>query len=214
MKQWKSFREQQKTHSLKPCATYWTCHQWKQNKVEQVKAYSNVMQNPKNPLHNAVKEDKGCRLPKGKSWLGQAEQSTQHVCSLTEPKQARNCENAQLSSSPTTRLCCQRTLTRTAVNGRCRSTNARRSQQQTTRHCNLHGRLSNKGTVWLGVHSQAVERTTHRDSGTHRITTISLTIKAEAVTHATQWLTFQRDAQITHAIILTDSMNPLIKGGV
>ena len=29
------------------------------HKVEQVKAYVNAMQNPKNPLHNAVKEEKG-----------------------------------------------------------------------------------------------------------------------------------------------------------
>ena len=41
------------------------------------------------------------------------------------------------------------------------------------------------------------------------VTTSSLTMKAEAVTHAIQWLASQRDAQITHAIILTDSMNLL-----
>ena len=37
------------------------------HKVEQVKAYLNAMQNPKNPLHDAVKEEKGCRLARGKS---------------------------------------------------------------------------------------------------------------------------------------------------
>ena len=40
------------------------------HKVEQVKAYLNGMQNPKNPLHDAVKEEKGCRLARGKSWMG------------------------------------------------------------------------------------------------------------------------------------------------
>ena len=35
----------------------------------------------------------------------------------------------------------------------------------------------------------------------------SLTMEVEAVTHAIQWLASQRDAQITHAIILTESMN-------
>ena len=54
------------------------------HKVEQVKAYLNAVQYPKNPLHDAVKEDKGCRLARGKSWMGQAEQSIQHVCGLTE----------------------------------------------------------------------------------------------------------------------------------
>ena len=79
-------------------------------KVEQVKAYLNAMQNPKNPLHDAVNEEKGCRLARGKPWMGQVEQSIQHVCSLRELKQVRDWKNAQLSSSPTTtRRCCQRT---------------------------------------------------------------------------------------------------------
>ena len=54
-------------------------------------------------------------------------------------------------------------------------------------------------------------RTVHEDSGAHRVTTSSLTMEVEAVTHAIQWLASQRDAQITHAIILTDSMNLLRK---
>ena len=36
-------------------------------------------------------------------------------------------------------------------------------------------------------------------------------MEVEAVTHAIQWLASQRDEQITHAIILTDSMNLLQK---
>ena len=54
-------------------------------------------------------------------------------------------------------------------------------------------------------------RSVHEDSGFHRVTTSSLTMEVEAVTHAIQWLASQRDAQITHAIILTDSMNLLQK---
>ena len=59
-------------------------------------------------------------------------------------------------------------------------------------------------------------RTVHEDIGAHRGTTSSLTMKVEAVTHAIQWLASQRDAQITHAIILTDSMNLLqtVKSGM
>ena len=37
------------------------------HKVEQGKAYLNAMQIPKNPSHDAVKEEKGCRLARGKS---------------------------------------------------------------------------------------------------------------------------------------------------
>ena len=54
-------------------------------------------------------------------------------------------------------------------------------------------------------------RTVYEDSGAHRVTTSSLTMEVEAVTHAMQWLASQRDARITHAIILTDSMNLLQK---
>ena len=45
------------------------------HKVEQVKAYLNEMENPKNPLHNAVKEEKGFRLARDKSWMCQAKLS-------------------------------------------------------------------------------------------------------------------------------------------
>ena len=54
-------------------------------------------------------------------------------------------------------------------------------------------------------------RTVQEDSGAHRVTTSSLTIKVEAVIHAIQWLVSQRGAHITHIIILTDSMNLLQK---
>ena len=102
------------------------------HKVEQIKEYLNTMQNPKNPLHDAVKEEKGCRLARGKSWLGQAEQWNQHVCGFAELKQVRDwgkkqqkqkkkqkkthtqkkkttTKNSQLNSSHTTRLCYKRT---------------------------------------------------------------------------------------------------------
>ena len=71
---------------------------------EQVKAYLNAMQNPKNPLYNTVNDEKGCRLSTGKSWIGQAEKSIQHVCGLTELKQASEGKNFHLISSTAMRL--------------------------------------------------------------------------------------------------------------
>ena len=50
-------------------------------KVEQVKAYFGAVGNPHNPLHEAVKDTKGCRLGRGKSWMGQAEDSILQVWS-------------------------------------------------------------------------------------------------------------------------------------
>ena len=61
-------------------------------KVEQVKAYFSAVGNPHNPLHEAVKDTKGCRLGRGKSWMGQAEDSVLQVCQLTELKQTKERE--------------------------------------------------------------------------------------------------------------------------
>ena len=55
-------------------------------KVQQVKTYFSAVGNPHNPLHQAVKDTKGCRLGRGKSWMGQAEDSILQVCQLTELK--------------------------------------------------------------------------------------------------------------------------------
>ena len=60
------------------------------HKEEQVRAYLNAMQNSKNPHHDAVKKVGGCGLARGKPWMGQVQQSIQHVCGLTEPKQVRD----------------------------------------------------------------------------------------------------------------------------
>ena len=51
-------------------------------KVEQVKANFSVVENPHNPLHEAVKDTKGCSLGRGKSWMDQADNSILQVCQL------------------------------------------------------------------------------------------------------------------------------------
>ena len=61
-------------------------------KVEQVKAYFSAVGNPDNPLHEAVKDTKRCRLGRGKSWMGQAEDSVPQVRQLTELKQTKERE--------------------------------------------------------------------------------------------------------------------------
>ena len=61
-------------------------------KVERVKAYFSAVENPRNPLHEAVKDTEGCRLGRHKSWMGQAEDSIQRACQLTELKQTKEWE--------------------------------------------------------------------------------------------------------------------------
>ena len=62
------------------------------HKMEQVKAYFSAVEKTHNPLHEAVKDTKGCRLGRGKSWMGQAEDSILQVCQLTELKQTKEWE--------------------------------------------------------------------------------------------------------------------------
>ena len=77
-----------------------------------------------------------------------------------------------------------------------------------TRRCSVDNCRDRSG--W-GFTVKQGGRTVHEDSGAHRVTTSSLTMEVEVVTHAIQWLASQRDSQITYAIILTDSMNFLEK---
>ena len=56
-------------------------------KVEQVKVYYSAVEDTYNPLHDAVKDTKGSRLERGKSWMGQAEESILQVYQLIELKQ-------------------------------------------------------------------------------------------------------------------------------
>ena len=62
------------------------------HKVEQVKAYFSAVENPYSPLHEAMKDTKGCRLARGKSWMGEAEDSIVQVCQLTEFKETKEWE--------------------------------------------------------------------------------------------------------------------------
>ena len=57
-------------------------------KIEQVKAYFSADGNPHNPLHEAVKDTKGCRLGWGKSWNGSSRGlSTAGITELKQPKE-------------------------------------------------------------------------------------------------------------------------------
>ena len=54
--------------------------------------YFTAVENPHNPLNEAVKDTKACKLGRGKSWMRQAEDSVLQVCLLTELKQTKEWE--------------------------------------------------------------------------------------------------------------------------
>ena len=53
--------------------------------------------------------------------------------------------------------------------------------------------------------------TIHEDSAACTVSTSSLTMEVEAVTHSVRWIASRGDSRTTHAIILTDSMSLLQK---
>ena len=53
--------------------------------------------------------------------------------------------------------------------------------------------------------------TIHEDIAADTVSTFSLAMEVEAVTHALHWIALRGDSQTTHAIILTDSMSLLQK---
>ena len=159
------------------------------HKVEQVKAYLNAMQNPKNPLHDAIKEEKWCRLARGKSWMGQAEQSVQHVCSLTELKQVRDWEKRPVEFKPY-----YETLLSENLGSHCREWPAEKTnakvQMLVEAKSKPHdiviytdGSVTRDRSGW-GFTVKQGQRAEHEDSGAHRVTISSLTMVVEAVTHA------------------------------
>ena len=148
--------------------------------------------------------------------MGQAEQSIQHVCSPTKLKQVRNWEKCPVEFKPY-----YKTLPPENLGMYCHEWPVGKSSAEVhmllkanSKPCDIviytNGSVTRNRSGWEFTVKQA-ERTVHRDSGAHRITTSSLTMEVEAVTHAIQSLASQHDAHITHAIILTNSIYLLQK---
>ena len=159
------------------------------HKVEQFEVYLNAMQNPKNPLYDAVKEEKGSRLARGKSWMDQAEQSIQHVCGLTELKQVRDWEKHPVDFKPY-----NKTLLSKNLGTHCREWPAGKANAEVQMLVEANSKshdiviymdssVTRVRSGW-GFMAKQGARTVHEDSGAHRVTITSLTMKVEAVTHA------------------------------
>ena len=157
------------------------------------------------PLHDAFKEEKGCRLARGKSWMGKAEQSIQHVCGLSEPKQLRD----RKKTHPVEFKPYYKTLLSENLGMHCHEWPAAKANAEVQMVVGanskphdiviyIDGSVTRDWCGW-GFTVKQGERTS------------SLTMEVEAGTHAIQWLASQHDAQITQAIILTDSMKLLQK---
>ena len=144
---------------MRPCATYWTCHPWKQN-IRWSKSRRISMRCRIPRIHSTMlsKKKKGCRLARSKSWMGQAEQSIQRVCSLTELKQVRDWEKRPVEFKPY-----YKTLLSENLGTHCREWPAGKTnvevQMLVEANSKPHGIViytdGSVTRVWLGVHSQA-----------------------------------------------------------
>ena len=148
--------------------------------------------------------------------MGQAEPSIKHVCGLAELKQVRDWEKRPVEFKPY-----YKTLLSENLGTHCHEYPAGKAYAKVKMLVEANSKphdivIYSDGSVtrdrsgW-GFTVKQGGRTVHEDSGAHRVTTSSLTMEVEAVTHSIQRLASQRDAHITHAIILTDPMNLLQK---
>ena len=185
-------------------------------KVAQVKAYLSAVENPQNPLHEATKDMKGDRLQRGKSWMGQAEDSIKLVCELAELKQEK--EWVELPSQ--LQHFCQTHIS-PHLGRQCQEWTAGKTEaeirtilEQITKDSDIlvytDGSVTEHQSGW-GYTVKQAGATIHEDSAAYRHKTASLTMEVEAVSRALHWLATKEASPKTKAVILTDSMSLLQK---
>ena len=81
-------------------------------------------------------------------------------------------------------------------------------RKQPTSKQRRNGVLSSHQSEW-GFTVKQGATTIHEDTASCTVSTSSLTMEVEAVTHAIHWIASRGDSQTKHAIILTDSMSLL-----
>ena len=187
-------------------------------KLEQVKAYLGALEDVHNPHHQAVKDTKSSRLIRGNSWIGQAEQSILTVCELQELKLTKEWEKY-----PNRFRHLYQTVLSENLGRRCRQWPAGKADLEVKllieKHSQPHDlRIYTDGSVtedksgW-GFSIQQGDCTIYEDSAAYAVTSTSLRMEMEAVTHALRWIASRRDNQTTTraVVLLTDCMNLLQK---
>ena len=163
-------------------------------KVKQVKAYFSVVENPHNPLHEAVEDTKGCRLARGKSWRGQTEDSILQVCQLSELKQTKEQERdpnrfrrlyETLLPEDLGKHCREWPASKTVRDQASHSRNQQTARPQSPKTSQGGASLSSKGRL-LSVKTAA-----------YTVSASSLTMEVEAVTHALRWIASRGDSRTT-----------------
>ena len=164
-----------------------------------------------------MKTAKGNRLQRGKSWMGQAEVSIQHICQLTELKETKEWEKypKRLQNLYTTiippnlgRHC--REWPEGKADAEMNLLIEQKSRNPKDIVIYTDGSVTKNKSGW-GFTAKQNGKTIHEDSSTYNISTSSLTMEIEAVTHALRWLASVDGMEESQGFILTDSMNLLQK---
>ena len=113
------------------------------------------------------------------------------------------------------RIPCQKTWESTVGNGqqakRKQISSCHSTKQQTQDHVlYTDGSVTKDQLGWVFIVKQDAT-TIHEDSAACTLSTFSLTVEVEAVTHALHRFSSGGDSQTTHAIIFTDSVSLLQK---
>ena len=73
-------------------------------KLAQAKMYLGVLGNTKHPLHQVIREAKGSRLKRGKSWMAEAEESLRKVCEIEDIFPGEEWREVRLNRTVQTRV--------------------------------------------------------------------------------------------------------------
>ena len=182
-------------------------------KVAQVKAYLNAVENPSNPLHQATKYTRGDRLQRGKSWMGQAEDSIRQMCELKDLKTTKEWQACPTDVKHLTQINIAEQLGR-----HCRDWAAGRTEaevrailEQITKRTDFivytDGSVTKGKSGWGYVVKQSGV-IVQRRNGAYGRKTSSMTMEVEAITNTLDWLANQQHKGIACARCAT--LTPLV----
>ena len=182
------------------------------HKMAQARMYLKVAEDETHPLHLKIKDEKGSRLKRGKSWMAEAEDSLRKVCELDDLQTGK--EWIKLTSG-------EQGLTRVIVTmGReQRDVADIVTEQEILSLINENSKpgdpvIYTDGSVRRGVKSGwgfiALQnnKVMHRASGATAATTSSMKMEIVAITRALEWIC-RTQPNSTHLVFLTDSQSTL-----
>ena len=180
--------------------------------MSRARAYLRVNADTQHPLHLEIKRQKGNRLKRGKSWMGQAEDCIEQVCTLEDIDPGEEWIPVPRAIATSFSVCIE-------LDKECRQHNPlvveAEVQALISENASDHDVIIyTDGSVIRHVPSswaftaQVGGDVVKEDSGGFAVTTSSLTMEIMAVTKAMIWLESQT---FIHACFLSDSMSMLRK---